>query len=139
MMRKYIVRNRSGFGHRMGQAWDFEVMPDDEIRNMLFHCARVYEGHGFFKYLMSKTPAYGNSEDVYYVPLSAAYVEISFPDDLMASMWEFFELCEYPHLNFTPLNDRQDKIISIIKSRNQFFVEPGAEVSVLLELQGERE
>ena len=139
MKRKYIVRNINGFGHRMGQAWDFEALPDDEIRNMLFHCAAVYDGHGLFKYLMSKTPAYGNSEDVYYVPLGAAYLEIDFPDDLMASMWEFFELCEYPHLSFTPLNDRQDKIINIIKSRNQFYVEPGAEVSVLLELEGENE
>lgn len=139
MKRKYIVRNTTGFGQRMGQAWDFEALPDDEIRNMLFHCARVYEGHGLFKYLMSKTTMLDNSDDVFYVPLGAAYLEINFPDDLMASMWEFFELCEYPHLQFTPLNDRQDKIISIIKSRNNFIVEPGVEVAILLELEGEKQ
>ena len=139
MRREYIVRKKSGFGQRMGQTFDgSELLPDNVIRELLSHCAACYDGHGRYNVLLSKTSMYGNSEEVYYIPLNAAYLEIDFPDDMMAQMWEFFDMQTLTEYSFTPLNCKQQQVIDIIKSRSSFTVEPGEEVSILLELQGAR-
>lgn len=140
MKREYIVKRKTGKAINRSAGFDPHIS-EPAINRIQFNCMNVYDGKSRFRWLLSRTANRNPLRDpeFFYLCLDAGYLEIDFPDDLMASMWEFFEASGDERYEFIPLTERQQAVIRDMADRNRFVVEPGLETDILLGREDELE